>query len=204
MSFSALTEVSFVWGHFIASPSPVIYQQLTLPTTPPFLRLCPLCFHEAVLLFSDYSLFLWTLLLLSYSSNYFSSFPTSLVVLLPFSLFFFPIDSLDYKFKSHFYTMVHWLTLFISQTPLMWNAYVTGSFTKSSFLLIAVTCIRRQVSESGCYWDHLVSVLISEKWIICKLQYFNVSVIDCRKHTPHSSLEHVSESWQLTGKRLLC
>lgn len=171
LSFSSILALMSVlcsyWGfqgHFIASPSPVIYQQLTLPTTPPFLRLCPLCFHEAVLLFSDYSLFLLnsppSFLFLKL---FLFSFPTSFGCPPPSPSFLFPhwFSLFDYKFKSHFYTMVQLTDTVHKPDTSDGNAHVTG--LNVFFLAHIVTCIRRQVSESGCYWDHLASVLISEK-----------------------------------------
>ena len=67
----------------------------------------------------------------------------------------------DYKFKSHFYTMVQMTDTVHKPDTSDGNAHVTG--LNVFFLAHIVTCIRRQVSESGCYWDHLASVLISEK-----------------------------------------
>ena len=163
VSFLPLLRFSGTFRCLTITRNLIYQQQLTLLTTPPFLRLCPLRFHEAVLLFSDYSLFLLNspppFLFLKL---FLFSFPTSFGPPPP-PFFLFPrwFSLFNYKFKSHFYTMVQMTNTVHKPDTSDGNAHVTGLSIFS--LAHILTCIRRQVSESGCYWDHLASVLISEK-----------------------------------------
>ena len=126
-------------GHFVASPSPGIQFISSNWHCSPHPLFWDFALFVSMRRFSCSLIilcFFWTLLLLSYSSNYFSSpFPLPLVLLLlPF--FFSPVDSLfSTTSLSHIFTPWYkWLTLFISQTPLMGMPMSLASV--SSLLLI--------------------------------------------------------------------